>query len=173
MRDYADSKKLKEENPHPTDSKDTSLKTETRHVDNLQYESACTILVDGAWKKVDNRHPIAGIGWIAKAKEITIFEGNKRIIASTPIQTEAYALYHGMCETFTKGINQAVFKSDCAELVKVISSQPHPFEIAAIIHDIKTLRAKFNSCEIKKVSRVEVDPAHVLARAARQGKLKT
>lgn len=42
-----------------------------------------------------------------------------------------------------------------------------------MICGIKALRDKFNSCENEKVNRLEVDPAHVLARAARQGNLRT
>lgn len=87
---------------------------------------------------------------MVKANEVIIFEGNAKIMASTPIQAEAYALYHSMCVAYTKVVRQAIFKSDCPELVRAIYSQQHPFEIATIIHDIKSLRDKFSSCEIEK-----------------------
>ena len=128
--------------------------------------------MDGAWKRYKKLHPRAGIGWVAKANEAIIFEGNANVMASTPIQAEAYALFHGMRTTYNRGIRQATFKSDCAELVRAISSQHHPFEITTIIHDINSLRVKFDKCEIEKVNRIDVEPAHALAQAARQGNLR-
>ena len=109
---------------------------------------------------------------MALVNKVKIFEGNAMIMASTPLQAEAYAPYQGMCEAYAKGVSHALFKSDCAELVRAIESQHQPFEITTIIHDIKAFSRNFNSCEIAKVNRIEVDSAHVLARAARQGNLK-
>ncbi|XP_048497626.1 uncharacterized protein LOC125496252 [Beta vulgaris subsp. vulgaris] len=169
LSEYAESKKLKVANPRSTQSRTTEQPEEIRQTSNLQYDTSCIILVDGAWKRYKKFHPRAGIGWVARENEAILFEGNANVMASTPTQAEAYALFHAMRTTYNRGIRQATFISDCAELVRAIDSQHHPFEITTIIHDINSLRAKFDKCEIKKVNRIDVKPAHVLAQAARQG----
>lgn len=89
----------------------------------------------------------------------------------TPLQTEAYAMYQGLQEAINKGFSRVQIHSDCTKLVLVIDSHHQPFEISTLVHDIKAIRSKFHFCEICKVSRDEVAPSHVLATAARLGKL--
>lgn len=134
-------------------------------------EDLCTILVDGAWKRSTQQYPQAGIGWAAYVNNTKVFEGNSKIMALSPLQNEAYAMYRGLHEAITKGFNRILVLLDSTELVQTTDRHNQPFNIATIVYDMKALRSKFNSCKICKVSREVVDPAHILATAARQGKI--
>lgn len=141
---------------------------------NAHHQEVCTILVDGAWKHLNHHHPGAGIGWPAFVNNIKAFEGSAEIIALSPLQTKAHAMYKGMCEAHTKGFIRVQVLSDSAELVRAIESQHQPFEISrfsTLIHDIKAMHSKLSVRIICKVSRLEMVPAHVLVLAARIGKM--
>ncbi|XP_048492996.1 uncharacterized protein LOC125493574 [Beta vulgaris subsp. vulgaris] len=168
--EYAESRRLRG-TYHRSSQTSPNVQEPLQHQNNSHPESTCIILVDGAWKRYKNQHPRAGIGWVASVNNVKIFGGKAIILALTPLQTEAYALFQSMQEAHTKGITQVAFKSDCAELVRAIESQHQAYEITTIIQDIRTIRHKFISCDIVKVNRTEVEPAHELARAARQGNL--
>lgn len=66
----------------------------------------------------------------------------------------------------TNGSDVFKIHSDCTDFVRAIANHQQPFEISTLVHDIKALCSKFSFCEIRKVSRQEIGPAHVLATTA-------
>lgn len=92
-------------------------------------------------------------------------------MALTPLQTEAFAMYEGINEAYNKGFRSIQILTDSSDFVQTIANSHQPFEISALVHDIKTICSKFNSCRIRKVSRQEIGPPHDLAIAARVGKI--
>lgn len=129
------------------------------------------MLVDGAWKRHKNKHPRAGVGWSAYVNKVKAFEGNAMVMALSSLQAEAYAVYKGLCETHSRGVRHIQIHSDSTDVVRAIDNQYQAFEISTLMHDIRAIRREFSYCEIRKVGRIEVNPAHSLAIVARQGKL--
>ncbi|XP_048490517.1 uncharacterized protein LOC125492294 [Beta vulgaris subsp. vulgaris] len=171
LREWTESKNLKE-----TSRKSSVFSTGAQQerpisqISNYQQD-ICLMVVDGAWKRHKDKHPRAGIGWSASVNGTRAFEGNSIIVASSSLQTEAYAVHRGIYEAKLRGIRHLQIHSDSVEVVRAIGSPHQPFEIATLLHDIRALRRDFNTCEIKKGSRMDVILAHKLAVAARQGKL--
>ena len=90
-------------------------------------------------------------------------------MTSSSLQTEAYAIYKGMSEAHARGLQQIRILSDSTKAVRAIDSQHQAVEITTLVHDIRSISRFFSHWEIRKVSRSEVNIAHNLAVAARQG----
>ncbi|XP_010696412.1 uncharacterized protein LOC104908940 [Beta vulgaris subsp. vulgaris] len=170
LKELDESVKIKERNsslsPIGTKIEDRDLNSQGIH-----SNEDCIVLVDGAWKRCKQNHPRAGIGWSAHFNNIKIFDGNAAVISTSSLQTEAHAILRGLREAINNGINRVHIYSDNKELVQALNKRQYPFEVATLAHDIQALRNKFISCKIHKVSREVVTPAHVLATAARLGKI--
>ncbi|XP_048493149.1 uncharacterized protein LOC125493701 [Beta vulgaris subsp. vulgaris] len=136
-----------------------------------RHRDICVILVDGAWKRYQEKHPRAGIGWIAHVNGRKVFEGNAAVITTSSLQTEALAVHKGLWEAHSRNIRSIQILSDSTDIVRAMSSQQHAFEIISIMHDIKAICRGFQHWEIKKVNRNEINLAHNLAVSARLGKL--
>ena len=98
LREYEESNKIKVAHPNKTPSFTKSQQAPSYSLNDTRQQDTCIILVDGAWKRHKQKHPRAGIGWSAYMNGIKIFEGNAAVMASSSLQTEAYAVYKGMCE---------------------------------------------------------------------------
>lgn len=138
--------------------------------DNNRSEK-CIVLVDGAWKKSKQHFARAGIGWSTSLRNTKTFEGNATVLALSPLQTEALAMLKGIRTAYNKGFRNIQISTDSSELVRATTNIYQPFEISTIVHDITSIRSKFNFCRIRKVSRQEIVPAHELAITTRAGKL--
>lgn len=97
LKELDESARIRERYFTRHDSKKPSR--ETISLDNRsQPQGVCVVIVDGAWKRLKNHHPRAGIGWSAFVNNKKVFEGKEKIIALTPLQTEAQAMLKGMSE---------------------------------------------------------------------------
>ena len=92
-------------------------------------------------------------------------------MASSALQAEAFAIHRGLSEAQARGIRHLQILSDSKEVVRACEGTDQDFDITTLIMDIKAIRRKFSNCEIRKVNRIVVSPAHKLAIAARQGKI--
>lgn len=109
--------------------KDINIRNDEINSFNSDQRQICIILVDGAWKKHKHQTPRAGVGWSATINNIKIFEGNAKLMAATPLQTEAHTMYQGLTEAFNRGFRIVQIRSDCTELVSAIDSQHQPFNL--------------------------------------------
>ena len=135
----------------------------------IKSKSITCVQVDGAWKK-DKDHSTweAAIAWVEEGNNPT-FEAHK-VLSSSPIQTEAKALYE--CLKFWSDKTNAIsIKVDCRDLVKdLISGKGENIEISNIVSEIKKIADNFDFISCNYVSRNEVTNAHNLATKARKGK---
>ncbi|XP_048490880.1 uncharacterized protein LOC125492441 [Beta vulgaris subsp. vulgaris] len=170
LKELEESSRIKERNSSlsPINAK---IEGQEHNLLDNHHNDVCVILVDGAWKRRKQNHPRAGIGWSAHVNNNKIFEGNDVVFAISSLQTEAHAIMRGLREASTKGINRVHIYSDNKELVQALHKRQYPFEVASLAHDIHALSNKFISCKIHNMGREVVNPAHVLATAARLGKI--
>lgn len=170
LRECIESNRIKDSYRNNIPSSTEAQQRIPNSLNNTGQQGICVMLVDGAWKRHRNKHPRAGIGWTAYVNEVKIFKGNSMIMASSALQAEAYAIHRGLYEAHSRGIRHLQIHSDSTEVVRACDGLYQAFEITTLILDIKAIRREFNYCEIKKVGRLDVTPAHRLAIAARQGK---
>jgi hypothetical protein len=78
---------------------------------------------------------------------------------------ELIALQRAVKITYDKVYRDAIFVSDCLSLIQRLNSaSPDRSQVGALVKDIKTLVAGFNSATFLHVRRSLNEPAHVLAK---------
>ncbi|XP_048490028.1 uncharacterized protein LOC125491990 [Beta vulgaris subsp. vulgaris] len=127
------------------------------------------IVVDGAWKKKKNKSQWqAAIAW----KNISQVSGEayaNRIFATSPLQTEAYAILQATKYMEWK-CSDIIIKTDNLEVVKALQqNEKADKSISSIILEIKQRANSFQYFSCIKVKREEVFLAHNLAKMARLG----
>lgn len=71
-------------------------------------------------KKQRERNSSICIGWKAVQGNCVLFEGNDKVMASSVIQAEAYALVKGLMEANWPWINEIKILPNSAQLIYVI-----------------------------------------------------
>jgi hypothetical protein len=78
---------------------------------------------------------------------------------------ELIALQRAVKITYDKGYGDAIFVSDCLSLIQRLNSaSPDRSQVGALVKDIKTLVAGFNSATFHHVRRSLNELTHVLAK---------
>lgn len=133
----------------------------------------CNVQVDGAWK-MDQTGEVktirATIGWIMHTKEGEMSQGCKRVHASTPLQTEGYALLQGIISSIKAHLKNPLIWRDSRVLVSCINNvRECPKELRSIVAYIMLLCERFQAVKIIYVPISKIVNAHVLATKARKG----
>lgn len=133
----------------------------------IKTKNITCVQVDGAWKKGKKDGSWeAAIAW-KEEDSTTSFEARK-VLAVSPIQTEAKALYE--CLKFWSNKTKAIFlKVDCRDLVKeLIAKEGGNIKIRNLVSEIRRMANSFDFISCNYVSRNEVTNAHDLAVKARK-----
>ena len=127
------------------------------------------LAVDGAWKKKHKSGQWqAAVAW----KNLSHSQGEEfatRVFASTPLQTEAYAVLQATKDMEWKCSDISI-KTDNQEVIRALHHQGKADKsITSIISEIKQRARSFQYFSCQKVKREDVSIAHNLARKARLG----
>lgn len=134
---------------------------------NIETIRVCT---DGSWKEKPRKNEgQAAIAW-------TIFEDptgmkySDRILAMSPLQTEARAVLQA-ATTFQWKCANLEIKTECLEIVRSLRNpQEVDKEISSILKEIKIIANTFQFFKCTKATRQEVACAHNLANKMRRGR---
>ncbi|KAF3562880.1 hypothetical protein DY000_02017040 [Brassica cretica] len=118
-----------------------------------------------AWKDSSNQ---AGIAWIlTKDQSIEPITGSLIIEdVASPLMAESLALRQGITEALRLGLTSISVHSDCATLIRAISSDSQIKEIYGVLQDIKNLSSHFHSISFLHVARSQDIDADELAKRA-------
>ncbi|XP_010506884.1 PREDICTED: uncharacterized protein LOC104783422 [Camelina sativa] len=122
--------------------------------------------VDGSWKSNDR---FAGAGWFCiQPHDPRPGRGATNFRQSlSPLHAEVEAFIWAMRCMIGHDYCDVAFYSDCADLVKMVSS-PHDWPaFSTYLHDIRTDREEFSSFSLSYISRDANSKADLLARYAR------
>ena len=150
--------------PLTTSSKRSLPRNSTqRQGPNLQ--STPSVFVDAAWKVSSNQ---AGIAWILTENlSIEPITGSLIITeVASPLMAESLALRQGISEALRLWLTSISVYSDCATLIRAISSDSQIKEIYGVLQDIKNLSSHFHSISFLHVDRSQNIAADELAKRA-------
>ncbi|XP_013713578.1 uncharacterized protein LOC106417299 [Brassica napus] len=92
------------------------------------------IQTDAAWNDATKN---SGIGWIIKQTGETLsFQGSAKLVSS-PLVAEALAMHEAVKKSKELGLQQVIFQSDSAQLIKALNSMVEPTELYGIVADIR------------------------------------
>ncbi|CAA7014508.1 unnamed protein product [Microthlaspi erraticum] len=122
--------------------------------------------IDGSWKDTD---PRAGLGWYNFNTETgEKFMGTCNLRRGiSPLQTELEALVWAMQCMLRQNKLTIVFKTDCSEVVKMVSKPEEWPAFVTILEEFCRCKTEFISFSIVHISRKQNTKADKLARSAR------
>ncbi|XP_056848923.1 uncharacterized protein LOC108820218 [Raphanus sativus] len=139
------------------------MKTNRLQEANAARSHRCS--VDAAWDSNRNR---AGIAWRLTGSHLAAPLSGTRIIedVGSPLMAEALALQEGIARARDLGFSPVSFYSDCATLIRAISSQNQVKEIYGVLQDIKALSSSFDSIGYLHIPRSQNSDVDLLAKKA-------
>lgn len=121
-----------------------------------------------SWKRNSKKNEgQAAIAWVLQSGS-TITKHNSRILANSPLQTEAMAVLQAAKDFQWRCANLHI-KTDCQEIINSFNnSMACNKDIASIIKEIKDIADSFQLFRCSKATREEVQIAHELANETRK-----
>lgn len=137
--------------------------TSRRHALHSASNPAC--FVDAAWNASSRR---AGIAWSISAEVSNRTLSGSRVIdnVSSPLTAEALALRHGLRQALDLGFSSITLNSDCATLIRAITTKIQIKELYGILQDINCLSSRFASLSFQLIPRSQNREADILAKRA-------
>ncbi|XP_056847377.1 uncharacterized protein LOC130498056 [Raphanus sativus] len=121
--------------------------------------------VDAAWDASSHR---AGVAWRLTSNQSGPPLSGTRIIENvgSPLMAESIALQEGISQSIALGLTSVTFFSDCATLIRAITSQNQVKEIYGVLQDIKSLSTSFDSIGYNHIPRSQNRDVDLLAKRA-------
>ena len=150
---------------------DTVLTTEESTCRLLQYKEQVAVTsrwrcqADDSWMESSNG---TGLGFVMYEFDREVLVGQRKGLQTTsPLYVEAESLYWVMKEVQNRGIQQAMFESDCQQLVHIIKSGKSLPMLEPELDDIGAIRSSFDSFDLRYISRSLNVRADTLAKDVR------
>ncbi|XP_018487541.1 uncharacterized protein LOC108858053 [Raphanus sativus] len=125
---------------------------------------------DAAWDATTRR---AGFAWIIRDENSAFPLTGTGVIedVASPLMAEALALYEGIKKAKDLGLASITLRSDCATLIRVISTKSQISELYGVLQDIKSLSSFFVSINFQQIPRSQNREADFLAKRALKASL--
>lgn len=108
------------------------------------------VRLDAAWNEAKK---VAGLGWIIKLQNrASVFSEPARFVGS-PLVAEGMALREAFLECRDLGLPKLRYESDCAQLIKALTSDQSFSELYGIVEDIKSVSFSFDFISFAWISR--------------------
>ncbi|XP_021751699.1 uncharacterized protein LOC110717342 [Chenopodium quinoa] len=118
------------------------------------------LIVDGAWDCSTCR---AGAGWVIRdlCSSEVLGGGSRAFLSGSALQSELQPCLWGLQAAVRKGFLKIRIHSDCATLLSMIlNSGPMDISVWWLILELRAVVESFLVCQIRKVPRSWVSPAH-------------
>lgn len=132
----------------------------------LDYD--ITLIFDGAFKSQDQT---AGAGWIFRytTSDLIIGRGSRAFFSSSAVHSELQACLWALRIAERRGFCRILIYTDCSSLVSFLQGKSSvDISCLWLLQDVKDVISRLSACELRKVPRQWVAPAHWLATKARQ-----
>lgn len=113
-------------------------------------EDCVVVRSDAAWNEAKK---VAGLGWIIKSQNrASVFSEPARFVGS-PLVAEGMALREAVLKCRDLGLPRLRCESDCAQLIKALTSDQSFSELYGIVEDIKSVSFSFDFISFAWISR--------------------
>ncbi|KAL2898121.1 Bifunctional uridylyltransferase/uridylyl-removing enzyme [Bienertia sinuspersici] len=126
------------------------------------------LLVDRAWKKLDDEILRAAYGWVMERKMVCYQKGVDRIFKRSPLQAEAHAVLAGASNAIKEWSMKNIYINSARFIQMIQNPQSASTHCCHLILDILNTLKSFSSCIVTKVNRECIRKVHNLAIQARK-----
>ncbi|XP_021737172.1 uncharacterized protein LOC110703689 [Chenopodium quinoa] len=129
------------------------------------------LVFDGAYTLHDHT---AGAGWIFRSSDsdIVLGGGCRAFTSSSTFQSELQTCLWALKAADRRGFRRLLIYTDCSTLLTFLTNKRcQDISCLWLLQDIKVILTRFLFCEVRKVPRQWVAPAHWLASQARQRRM--